>query len=126
MNKLPKIKFRFPSLEREADMFSGFCHPRPTGWDWSERIYNKHPKLKELVLKNGLKDKKIFLDYVRQYKKENKKELLKSKIDFEKDWNKFGDKYLKILSDYFGTDYPKEKKFITIYISINPICPHVL
>ncbi|HAM88776.1 TPA: hypothetical protein DDY55_04140 [Candidatus Falkowbacteria bacterium] len=125
---IPKIKFKLPTLEREANMLYGFCHPRPTGWDWSGRVYKQHPELKKLVV--GIKNKDKFFDqcskYANKFIKENKKELKGAVADFQKEWDKFGEKYLKILSKHFETNYPKNKKIIIAYVSINPICPRFL
>lgn len=125
---LPKVKFQLPSIKKEAQMLRSFCHPRPTGWDWSQRIYKRHPELEEIV--RGAKDKDEFLKrcnkYAKTFIKQNKKELLNSTNNFQKDWDKIGPKYFKILSQHFETDYPKNIKIIRAYVSIVPICPRFL
>lgn len=109
-------------------MLNNFCQPRPTGWDWSQRIYKKHPELKEIT--KDIKDKNEFLKKCNKYAKnfinQNKKELLNNVNNFQKDWDKIGPKYFEILSQHFETDYPKKIKTIRAYVSIVPICPRFL
>lgn len=47
-------------------------------------------------------------------------------MKFQRKWDKNGDKYLKILSDHFEINCPKNKKSIKTYVSIVPINPRNL
>ena len=128
MAYIPKVRFLLPTIKREAYFLHNFCRPRPTGWDWSDRVYKQHPELKEMV--NGIKNEdeffKLSYKYARKFIKEHKDELEKVKREFQKDWDKVGDKFLRILSSHFETDWPRNKKIIMAFISINPICPRFL
>lgn len=125
---LPKVQFLLPSADQDGHILWNFIHPRPAGWDWSERVFKVHPKLKIMVA--GVKDNKKLLlicqKYAREVIKKNQKNLQKMKVDFQKDWDKVGNKYLKILSQHFETDWPADKKIMNAFISICPICPRDL
>ena len=32
---MPKVKFKLPTIKREAEILTSFCKPRKTGWDKS-------------------------------------------------------------------------------------------
>ncbi|HNW55973.1 MAG TPA: hypothetical protein PKN62_02780 [bacterium] len=130
MNHLPKVKFVCPEVEREAKILFNFCHQRPTGWDWSERIYKHHPELKQMLAQINLDDKDAFqetcLEYAKKYIKENEESILAAQVTFQKEWDEVGDKYLQILSEHFETNYPSDIEVIKAYVSISPICPRYL
>lgn len=73
MKTLPKVEFKLPSIAQEARTLQYFCSPRPTGWDWSMAIYNRHPELEGML--SGIVDKeKMYKQchiYAKQYRKEN-------------------------------------------------------
>jgi hypothetical protein len=127
MHKLPKVKFKLPTIKKEAYVMTSFCKPRKTGWDWSGKVYENHPQLGEI-----LKDKKSdeYYKYVYKYSnsfiKKNKKKLDKLVKEYQTQWDKINDEYLKVLSEHFETDYPIDRKIITAYVSIVPIYPRFL
>jgi len=122
-----KVKFKLPTMKREAEMLTVFCKPKRTGWDWSYKVYRNHPELEEI-----LKDKKHnelyrhIYKYSKNFIKKNEKKLNKLTTTYQKEWDKINDKYLKILSEHFETDYPKNRKVISAYVSIVPIFPRFL
>jgi len=122
-----KVKFKLPTIKREAEMLTVFCKPKKTGWDWSHKVYRNHPELKEI-----LKDKKHieFYKHVYKYSRDfvgkNKNKLNKLTTAYQREWGKINDEYLKILSEHFETDYPKNRKVISAYVSIVPIFPRFL
>lgn len=124
---MPKVKFKLPTIKREAEILTSFCKPRKTGWDKSGTVYRNHPELGEI-----LEDKKSdeYYKYVHKYSngfiKKNKKKLDKLVIKYQKEWDKINDKYLETLSEHFETNYPADRKIITAYISIVPIFPRFL
>lgn len=130
MNKihpLPKVRFKLPTVTREAEMLTMFCQPRKGGWDWSHVIYRNHQELKDI-----LKDKKpsefyaCTQKYARACIKKRKKELERLVTKYQKEWNAINDAYLGILSDHLESEYPKDRKIITAYVSIVPIFPRFL
>jgi hypothetical protein len=124
---MPKVKFKLPTIKREAEILTSFCKPRKTGWDWSGKVYKNHPELGEI-----LKDKKSdeYYKYVHKYSssfiKKNKKKLEKLVIKYQKEWDKINDEYLEVLSEHFEAEYPTNRKIITAHVSIVPIFPRFL
>ena len=45
---MPKVKFKLPTIKREAEILTSFCKPRKTGWDKSGTVYKNHPELGEI------------------------------------------------------------------------------
>jgi hypothetical protein len=127
MSKLPKVKFKLPTIKREAEVMMFFCKPKKGRWDWSKIIYKNHPELREI-----LKDKKSdeYYKYVHKYSssfiKKNRKKIEKLVKEYQIQWDKINDSYLKVLSEHFETDYPADRKIITAYVSIVPIYPRFL
>lgn len=124
---MPKVKFRLPTTKREAEMLISFCKLRKTGWDWSEKIYKNHPKLRE-ILKDKQSDEyyKHVYKYSNEFIKKNKKSLDRLVTRYQKEWDKINNEYLEVLSERFETDYPTSRKTITAYVSIVPIFPRFL
>lgn len=122
-----KVKFKLPTIKREAEILTSFCKPRKTGWDWSGKVYKNHPELRE-ILKDKNPDE--YYKYVQKYSgdfiKKNKKKLDKLVKKYQKEWNKINNKYLEILSKHFETDYPIDRKIINAYVSMVPIFPRFL
>lgn len=122
-----KVKFKLPTIKKEAEMLTSFLKPRKTGWDRSQCVYKNHPELKEI-----LKDKKMddfYKDvyaYCVDFIKKNKKNLGKLVKAYQKEWDQINDEYLKTLSSHFETEYPKNKRAISAYVSIVPIFPRFL
>jgi hypothetical protein len=52
--------------------------------------------------------------------------ILKAKDAIQDDWGVIGDEFLEILSKHFETEWPRDKRMITGYISIMPIFPRFL
>ncbi len=122
---LPKVKFEFTSQKDEARMLHKFCKPRETGWNWSEYIFKYHPSLKEHFSKQPTEKERIRIikAYTKKFWKKEYEQLKNQKSLFKKEWNKINDKYMKTLSEVLETDWPKNRKIIRAWISINPICP---
>ncbi len=122
---IPKVEFKLPSIHREADMLLYFCSPRPTGWDWSHKIYNRHPELKQML--QGLTDTQARYYqchiYVKRFRKQHKKELDLAIELNKKLWQPIEKAFLKTLVNHFETSYPERIKTITAYVSIIPIYP---
>lgn len=124
---IPKVKFKSPTVNREAEMLVYFCRPRKTGWDWSDVIYRNHPELEKML--KGKKSNKFYdstYKYADDFIKKNKKELNIKVKKYQKEWDKINDRYLKILCKHFETTCPKDIKNMTAYVSIIPIFPRFL
>jgi len=130
MNKTyPKLVFELPTIEAETDTLFDFCYREDlTGWDWSEMVYEQHPKLKEMLV--GVKDKVEFYNqirnYVESYDKENKADIEQVREVFQQAWDEVEGKYYTSLVKDFEIDFPEDVKVIRAAISINPICPRYL
>jgi len=124
----PKIKFKLPTIKMEAKILYNFCHLRPTGWDWSEKVFKVHPKLKTLL--KDIKGEKKYLQKCREYAKKyitKRRPRLKNLCQkFQKDWNKIERLYFQALSEHFETKFPKDIKIIKAFVSICPIYPRFL
>ncbi len=122
-----KVKFKLPTIKREAEMLTTFCKPSDTKWDWSNVVYKNHPELRK-TLKNKKPNEfyKYIYTYSNNFIKNNKQDLINSVKIYQKEWDKINNKYFKILSEHFETDYPKNKKTINAYVSIVPIFPRFL
>jgi len=124
---LPKVQFKLPTVKREAEMFVYFCTPRKTGWDWSARIYENHPALKDVLKDKQPKElRACAYKYANNFIKQHKTELKSLVARYQKEWDVINDEYLKILSEHFETDYPNNRKIIRAYVSIIPIFPRFL
>jgi hypothetical protein len=126
---VPEVKFVLPIIKSEAGMLFSFCYNnKSTGLDWSEIIYKKHPRFKEMVI--GITKRDEFYnkcyEYADSFIKENHKVLEENRIKFEKSWNEDGEKALVNLSKDFEVRFPEEVKEIKANVSINPICPRYL
>jgi len=122
---LPKVQFKEISSNLETDMIWGFIFKNKRGW--SRWIFKKHPKLKDVLNSKGENSQVAFIrNYILTFKKEHKKDLLKSKKKYELAWKKVKQRYFDLLSKILDTDWPKDHKNITVLISINPICPRFL
>lgn len=119
--------FRLPTIHREAEVLTAFCKPEKTVWDWSDVIYKNHPGLKDIL--KGKSPRRFYTYthiYASKFIKRHKKELEQLVARYQKEWDTINDSYLKIISNHLETDYPKNKKIITAYVSIVPIFPRFL
>lgn len=120
---LPKVKFEFVNLEKEAKELYHFCKVNEAGWDWSESIFQFHPLLKE-ELRNAITKRekfKIIKSYVKRFWREEFEQLKSQKFLYQKEWNKINNSYMKTLSEILETEYSENRKIIHAQISINTI-----
>ncbi|MFW6282861.1 MAG: hypothetical protein ACOC1P_02300 [Minisyncoccales bacterium] len=123
-----KVEFSY-SKEYDAEMIFRFVNPEKGDWDWSEKVFEFHPHLKEKLkgIKNKQEKKEIVKNYINDWfnNKENLNELNKRIKEIEKQWRKIEDKYFNRLFSLLDLKKPK-KRDIKCYVSINPICPRDL
>jgi len=122
---IPKVKFRIAELKEIIGLINYFLNPKKKGWDWSNKILKKYPKLKEKLenIKNIEKRKKITHKFFADTQRKEKKELEKSMKEFQKEWNKINNKVMETLSKVVEIKWPKDIKIIAAKVSLNPICP---
>jgi hypothetical protein len=124
----PKVSFEVLSLEEEADMLFSFCYRKDGMFDWSEKVYKVHPKLKEVV--SGVTDEIEFkaklLKYVKNFQRDNADGLEKARERFQTLWDKVEEVFFAEISTDFKTNLPDRVDKIRAGISINPICPRFI
>ena len=125
---MDKIEFIF-SPEYDIKMISHFVSPDEKDWDWSEKIFRFHPKLKKKL--NGVDEVKKRDEIVKNYVKgwfqnsSNYNKIQNRKKEIEKKWLNIHNKFILILKKEFNLKQHKQKT-ITCSVSINPICPRKL
>lgn len=125
---VPKILFLPNKVEEEVRMFFWLCYPKKDGWDWSRYTYRKHPELERRLkhVKNKKKFYAIIHQYIQEYYKEHKKELIQTRRAYKQYWDAFGIKFLKELSQHFETDWQRSHKIIRASVTIGSTCPRFL
>ena len=125
---LPTVKFDIVTPDSASLLTTRFLVPGKSKWDWSKYIYKFHPELKDLI--KGLKTEKTIYrkcyTYLSNFIDLNKKDLVIARKTYQADWDKINDKFLKVLSQHFQTEWPTSKKMIKASVSIIPICPRYL
>lgn len=122
---MPKVLFRKNSISQEVKWLYLFIFEN--SWGWSRWIFKKHPDLKEVLKISKPKDRKRFINnYIIKFRKDNEKKIENSIKKYKNIWSKKENKYYQILEKIIGTNFPKNKKKIIAFISINPICPRFL
>jgi hypothetical protein len=106
----PELKVQKAKLNEEVDIIRCFLKT-----SWAKYLYQMYPDLKETTdLKETLE--KIYLE---QEEKINKKiEIIK------KEWNKKGNKFMKIVSEIIGTEWLDKE--IGCFVSISEMGPRFL
>ncbi len=124
------INFKICPIKEEIKQISHFLIPDEEDWDWREHIYSFHPKLKTQIKneKNKIKIKQIIEDYVKSWfkKKKNINKIEKRKEEIKQEWEKIHNKFIYELLKILNVNKKKDEKYITSFISINPICPRNL
>lgn len=126
--QLPHVEFLIPSPAQEARVIGWFCGARPTGWDWSHKVFARHPDLETML--HGLTDKtqrnRVFHTYAKQYHRTHADAFEHARLAQETEWGNIEGLFLKTLSDHFETGYPPRRKVIRAYVSMVPIYPRWL
>lgn len=125
---LPKVVFKLSTIKQEAELFLGFCMYAEEGERWVRIIYAVHPEIKEII-RSGKPAEEIYKElyrYSKSFVAKEKKKIEKQVRDYQKEWNRINDRFLKILAEDFQTEFPRNRKRITAYVSIFPIFPRFL
>ncbi len=126
--QLPHVEFLIPTIAQEARVLSWFCSPRPTGWNWSDVIYNRHPEL-QIMLSYSTDPGKIYrrcYRYAKLFHTEHATEFKRTRKAQEKEWRTIEHSFLTTLAEHFETPYPPQRKHIRAYVSMVPIYPRWL
>ena len=121
---IPKIKFEVKPLRKYQNVLYYFLNH--TGWD--KRIFREYPTLEKRLKLAGKFDKRnrIVYDFFDDIEKREKTKFnIKRKI-FQKSWDKINDNSLRALSEINEIDWSNADRFITAYVTLNPICPRYI
>lgn len=122
---MPKVKFDQIPIKLETEWLHGFLFKNT--WSWDKRILKVHPGLRKAKSLKEEKDQiKFVQNYILEYREKNKDKISTSIKRHEKGWQKIEAEYFQTLSKIIDTPWPKERKEIQAYVSINPICPRFL
>ena len=124
----PKVKFEVASIKHLMPPINHFLNPKKGAWDWSKHILDKYPSLDKKLkkIKKPSERKKMAHDFFEDFILKNKNLLEKKAEEFNKEWSKLNDDFMKAISEALEIDWPKKDKEIRAFISPNPICPRYL
>ena len=122
----PTVKFSIASPAREAGVLVIFLTSKRDRM--SKYVFNRHPELELLV--KGITDKeklyKICYRYAKAFQAEHKREFARALEENEKRWKPIEEEYLRVLSEHFETDFPRNRKVMRAYVSMIPVYPRWL
>ncbi len=122
---IPEVKFDSAPIDLEAELLYAFSDPNGR---FSNRMHKVYPELQEI--RNTPKDKSAVMADCKAFAEKiierDGTEISKVRELIQDDWKLVGADFLEAVSEHFETDWTWDKKVITGYISINPICPRFL
>ena len=124
---IPKIKFKIMSLEDNIDTIKWAFYENDDNLSVHSYTIEYFKELSLLDI-NGPKEKvnKTIEKVVTKYYYMNKDKLLSEVERYNKIWNKYNDKYLKVLSEFLEINFPRELEEIDAYVGLIPIFPRYL
>ncbi|MBI2411200.1 MAG: hypothetical protein HYV32_04890 [Candidatus Kerfeldbacteria bacterium] len=121
----PKVYFIDMPLDMEIEMLNGFLFESFGGWN--KYVLRRHPELKKAyTLKTDAERRAYIRNYIIQFRKTHKAEMVKKKEQFQKAWKTVEKEYFTTLQELMDIEWPKQRNKIYAMISINPICPRFL
>ena len=120
MNKIPKLKFKYLTLEETSDILSWTLKDTDNILSVKEGTLFLYPELKRLTKEDNIKD--IIQDRYNNFIKENNN----LREEYTTIWNEYNDKYMLEISNYFNINWPKEYKEISVGIGLIPVCPRYI
>lgn len=125
----PKVIYRKAKFEEIIWPLRGFLNPpNPDSvWNWSDRIYNHYPDLKEMLEpEKEVKERENVIDsYFSKVMDEKSGELGEKAAIFQAEWDKINDDIMDALADICEEKW-EGKDQIEARISLNPICPRYI
>ena len=106
MNNIPKLKFKYLTLEETSDILSLTLKDTDNILSVKEGTLFLYPELKRLTKEDNIKD--IIQDRYNNFIKENNN----LPEEYTTIWNEYNDKYMLEISNYFNIKWPKECKEI--------------
>ena len=120
MNNIPKLKFRYLSLEETKEIITWTLNDKDNILNIKEGTLYLYPELKNIKEKDSIKD--IIQDRYNNFIKENNN----LREEYTTIWNEYNDKYMLEISNYFNIKWPKEYKEISVGIGLIPVCPRYI
>ncbi len=101
MNNIPKLKFKYLTLEETSDILSWTLKDTDNILSVKERTLFLYPELKRLTKEDNIKD--IIQDRYNNFIKENNN----LREEYTTIWNEYNDKYMLEISNYLNIKWPK-------------------
>lgn len=120
MNNIPKLKFKYLTLEETSDILSWTLKDTTNVLPLKEGTLFLYPELKRLTKEDNIKD--IIQDRYNNFIKENNN----LREEYTTIWNEYNDRYMLELSNYLNIKWPKEYKEISVGIGLIPVCPRYI
>jgi hypothetical protein len=125
----PKLKFEvIDNPKGMINLINSFLLYSGKGFNWSSVYSKEYPEFGELINKtqNSEEIKRISEDFFIKLYNSKLPELEKTAKDFQKEWDKDGEKLLIALSKIVEKEWPEDYNNMKARISLNPICPRFL
>ena len=120
MNNIPKLKFKYLTLEETSNILSWTLKDTDNILSVKEGTLFLYPELKRLTKEDNIKD--IIQDRYNNFIKENNN----LREEYTTIWNEYNDKYMLEISNYLNIKWPKEYKEISVGIGLIPVCPRYI
>lgn len=120
MNNIPKLKFKYLTLEETSDILLWTLKDTDNILSVKEGTLFLYPELKRLTKEDNIKD--IIQDRYNNFIKKNNK----LQEEYTTIWNEYNDKYMLEISNYLNIKWPKEYKEISVGIGLIPVCPRYI
>lgn len=124
LEKLPKSRFEIIDIDKETELFYSFMKRGR----FSSVFDKAYPELREIQKECKDKDECMerFKEFLESLFEATKEKMLVAKQEIESEWEKIGPEFLEALSEYFETEWPKDKPEIVGYITNMPVFPRFL
>jgi len=123
MSDLPKIQFLELPIEMEKEFFYNFLFKS----DLSKYIFKRHPRIENVYKIKSLEKRMKFIEkYIEDYRDINFKTIKHNILNYELAWKKIEKEYFTTLAQIIDIKWPRNRKIIKAYLSINSICPRFL
>ena len=121
------IKFKKMSLEENIEIIKWTFYENEGTFSLHDYTVQCFPELKELNLNDSKeKNDSVIEKVVTKHYNDNNEKLLTEIERYNNIWDKYNDKYFKMLIEYFKIDFPDNINEIEAIIGLIPVCPRYL